>query len=134
MKKAQETETKPIESFEEACAVKGLDPAAILPDVSGFPEAHQKAVTAFAKLIVIGQALNEDWKPDWNTYAETKWYPWFDLEKDEEDNPSGFRFGVSTFVCDYTYAAGGSRLCFATQELSDYAAKQFLDLYEAFIA
>ena len=134
MKKAQETETKPIESFEEACAVKGLDPAAILPDVSGFPEAHQKAVTAFAKLIVIGQALNEDWKPDWNTYAETKWYPWFDLEKDEEDNPSGFRFLASACVCDGTITAGGSRLCFATQELSDYAAKQFLDLYEAFIA
>ena len=74
-----------IKSFTEACKVLGIDPETVLPNVSAFPEQHQKALTAAGKLFIIADALNEGWKPDWND-DNLKYYPWFDLEKDEIRN------------------------------------------------
>lgn len=81
-----------ITTFEEACAKKGLDPLAILPDVSMFPEKHRPALIATAKMYLIAEELNvlEDgkaWEPNWDG-DEEKWTPWWDMEKDK-NNPSG---------------------------------------------
>lgn len=115
-------------TFEEACTSKGYDPAAILPVVVLFPEKHQKAIIAYSKLIIVSEAINEGWEPDWNDGNEYKYLPWFDMEV-EKNNTSGFRFYVTT--CDYsaTLTTGGSRLCFKTSKLAQYAGKQFLDLW-----
>lgn len=126
-----------IKTFEDACKIKGYDPEKVLPDVSPYPEPHKKALTAVAKLIIINEALNhvdnnnQDWKPDWNNYDEDKYYPWFDLEKTEDTNPSGFRlYGVDY---DYDGSGVGSRLVYRTRKLAEYTAKQFEGLYRDFM-
>lgn len=119
-----------IKTFEDACQVKNLDPLKIIPDATVFPEPHQKALTAIAKLIVITDALNEDWKPDWQDNDQYKYYPWFDIEKDK-NNPSGFRFGSVGYY--FATSIVGSRLCFKNEELAQYAGEQFIDLYKDFM-
>lgn len=114
--------TERITSFEEACLEVGEDPMA-----SKFSEGTRDEI-AFKKLKVIVRALNEGWTPNWNNGSEYKWYPWFFL-----DSP-GFRFLASRYGITATSATCGSRLCFKSRELSDYAAKTFLCLYEALIA
>jgi hypothetical protein len=116
-----------IKSFEEACKALNLDPEKVLPDISAFPPPHQAALTATGKLFIIADALNEGWKPDWNNDEEYKFSPWFDLEKHETYNPSGFR--LIDVHCSYGSSYVGSRLCFKSREIAEYAATQFLDLY-----
>jgi hypothetical protein len=115
-------------TFEEACSNRGYDAEKILPDVSNFPEVHQKAITSYAKLIVISECINEGWKPDWNDGDEYKYYPWFDMEVDD-NNPSGFRFHAAAYASAATSAAGGSRLCFKTSDDAERVAKDFIDLW-----
>lgn len=93
---------KKIKTFEEACKVLSLDPAKILPDVSGFPTQHQAALQAAGKLFIVADALNEGWAPDWNNDDEYKYWPYFDMEKDEENNPSGFRLDDVTYYYDFS--------------------------------
>ena len=66
-----------IKTFEDACKALNLDPEQVLPIVSGVPEKHQKAIVSHAKLVIIAEALNEGWQPDWNDSGEWKYYPWF---------------------------------------------------------
>jgi hypothetical protein len=125
----QATTAAHIESFEQACKKLGHDPESILPDVSKFPEKHQKAITAHAKMIIIAEAENDGHQFDWNDWSERKWFPWFDLEVTDE-NPSGFRFIAAYYDRTSTYTTGGSRLCFRTQAAAEHAGKKFLDLYK----
>ncbi|MFT3704673.1 MAG: hypothetical protein QM802_20075 [Agriterribacter sp.] len=116
-----------IKTFKQACKKIGVDPAKALPDVSVFPEQHQKALIATAKLIIINDALNRDennqpWKPDWNNYDEYKYYPWFYL------NSPGFRFDVTVYVL--AVSSVGSRLCYRTRALAKHAGETFIDLYK----
>jgi hypothetical protein len=127
--KATEKETTLIKSFEEACKIKGYDPEAVLPDVSLFPEKHQKALLATSKMLIIAEVLNDGWEPDWNDNDEYKYFPWFDMVYHKKNNPSGFRFSVSVCVISFTYTSGGSRLCFRTRALAEYAGKQFVNIY-----
>jgi hypothetical protein len=119
-----------ITSFADACNALGIKQNC-LPDVSSFPEEHQNALTAHAKLIIIAQALNEGWKPDWNNTDQWKYYPWFEIEA-SKDAPSGFGFSGAHFDYWYSYSSVGSRLCFRTRGLALYAGKKFADLYKEY--
>lgn len=119
-------------SFEQSCKKLGIDPVKAIPDVSAYPEQHQKALIAMAKLFIINEDLNRDksgkpWKPDWNNYNEYKYYAWFDLETYEGASSPGFRFDGADFVD--TNSLVGSRLCYRTRALAEHAAKHFIDLY-----
>lgn len=74
------------------------------------------------KLVIITKALNEGWIPNWDDSDEWKHAPWFEM------GSSGFRY------YDYDYWATdsgvGSRLCFKTEELGEYAGKQFPEIYK----
>ena len=94
-----------IKTFEDACTALGLDPKTCLPDVSGMPEHHRKAIVANAKLTIIAEALNEGWKPDWNNGEWDKWYPWFDMRS----SSGGFSYG--DFGNDNTNSNVSSHLC-----------------------
>lgn len=114
----------PIKTFLEACKKLKIDPKKALPKLTGAPIRFQKAQIAYAKLLIIAEALNEGWAPDWDNQSEWKYWPWFWMNK------PGFRFGVSLYSYTSTYSSSGSRLCFRTRELSDYAGKTFLSLWQ----
>lgn len=80
--------TDRVKSFEDACQVLGI--STNVPEVKGLPRKHQKAIIANYKLIIIAEALNEGWKPNWQDSDEYKYYPWFDMS-----NPAGVGYSYS---------------------------------------
>lgn len=95
--------TDRVKSFEDACQVLGI--STNVPEVKGLPRKHQKAIIANYKLIVIAEALNEGWKPNWQDSDEYKYYPWFDMSNPagvgcSYTNDSGVECG-----CDYRFSA-----------------------------
>ena len=122
--------TEKIKSFEDACKHLGINPND-LPAVDMLPEKDRKSITAFYKLTVIIRALNEGWEPDWSNSNEYKYYNWFYVEKGEDQRSSGFRCDVTCYAVTYTHT--GSRLCFKNEELAEYAAKQFKELYREYL-
>lgn len=110
-----------IKTFEDAMEATGRKE---MPDFSSFPEDMRKHFEALFKMVVIVEALNEGWKPDWDNYSEAKYYPWFEM------SPSSFAFGDSDFDCGLAYAGGGSRLKLKSRELADYCGEQFNDIWK----
>lgn len=121
-----------IKTFEDACKVERLDPKKVIPDFKAYPPKDRKAMIAHAKLVIIAKALNrlankgKQWKPNWDNSQWDKYYPWFDMR----GGSSGFRFGV----CDGWYSGSGvgSRLCFISYEVAEYAGKTFFKLYKEY--
>lgn len=114
--------TDRVKSFEDACQVLGI--STNVPEVKGLPRKHQKAIIANYKLIVIAEALNEGWKPNWQDSDEYKYYPWFDMS-----NPAGVGCSYTHGTASYTYANIGSRLCLKNRELAIYFGQTFTDLF-----
>lgn len=114
-----------IKTFEEACEKLGLDPQKTIPDFSMFPKEHQTAMIAHAKLIIINEALNEGWKPDWTNGQWDKYFPWFVM-----GSPSGDGFSYCDYDNWHASSGVGSRLCFKSRELAKYAGETFLQLYK----
>lgn len=81
---------------------------------------------AYKILKLLAKSLNEGWEPDWNNYNQYKYYPWFWM-----GGSSGFRF--DGFVGWGSNSHVGSRLCFKSRELAEYAANQFTDVYKTFM-
>jgi hypothetical protein len=83
---------------------------------------------AYKKVKLIVKVLNEGWIPDWMD-SEYKYFPWFDMKG--SSSGSGFSF------CDCgdwgTYSSVGSRLCFKSRELAEYAGKQFTEIYKQYM-
>lgn len=78
------------------------------------------------KLIIIAKALNEGWVPDWSNGEWDIWFPWFNM--DDEGSSGRFSFFRSDDRRSASYV--GSRLCFKSSDLAEYAAKQFISLYK----
>jgi hypothetical protein len=121
---------KKIKTFIQACKKLGLD-ASKLPDVSCLPDIHQKAIIAHYKLIIIAQALNDGWQPNWNDSNQGKYYPWFEIKVDTK-SPGGSGLVCSNFSNWYAYSNVGSRLCFKDWETAKYAGTTFKQLYEEY--
>lgn len=110
-------------------------------------------IMAYATLRVITEALNEGWKPQF-TEGERRWYAWYDfLTKEEVEEMSdeekkerrvvgransnanafgGLVYSYAYHVSTNSYTYFGSRLAFKNEELAEYAAKQFGDIYADF--
>lgn len=120
---------KQLKSFEDACKVEGLDATKVVPDFAAYPEQDRRAMIAHAKLVIIVRAANrlanggKEWKPDWDNGKWDKWYAYFWMK----GVSSGFRFDV----CDAWGSASdvGSRLCFKSEDVGEYVANQFLELF-----
>ena len=112
-----------IKTFEDAMEATGRKE---VPDFSSFPEDMRKHFEALFKMVVIVEALNEGWKPDWDNYREAKYYPWFEM------SPSSFAFRVSAcgIDCGDAYAGSGSRLKLKSRELAKYCGEQFKDIWK----
>lgn len=115
-----------IKTFEDACKVLGIEPT--VPEFSGVEESERKALIAHYKLTVIARALNNGWKPNWNDWNQWKYYPWFRMG-DNGGSP-GVGSSFYGFGRDYARSAVGSRLCFESEELANYAGQQFEELYK----
>jgi hypothetical protein len=114
--------TDRVKTFEDACEVLGVAPEDVLPN----SKKTNTAVTAVAKLLVITEVLNEGWKPNWQDSDEYKYMPWF-----EDKTGVGLSFDG---VVDWDTITGiGSRLCYKSNELAEYAAIQFKEIYNDFI-
>lgn len=115
--------TERIKTFADACQEVNIsENMKILLDYNG-RDIDMIASQAFLKLTVIARALNEGWTPDWDNSNEPKYYPYFDMR-------SGVGFSHSCYVHWRTLAHCGSRLCFKTKELAEYAGKQFESIYK----
>ena len=119
--------TDRVKSYEDACAILGIDPHTSMPDTSDCPKEDRKAYVAFHKLVVITRALNEGWRPDWSNTNQPKWFNWW-WTKVMRASPVR-----STYAPSSTDASIGSRLCFKSEALADYAAETFKELYEDYL-
>lgn len=127
---AKQNITDRVKTYADACAVLGIKET--LPDVGGLRPKDRPSVTAYYKLIVIARALNEGWEPDWTNEEEPKYFPWFNFDR-KKNKTAGFAHAYTYSAPTYTSASLGSRLCFKTKALCEYAARQFEPLYEAWI-
>ncbi len=116
----RKTDFRDIKCFEDACKELDIDPDAVCSDVDTSDE------VAYKMLKIIIQAINQEWTADWSNTNQRKWYPWFNLS-------SGFGFDVSFYDFDGSNSNVGSRLCFESEEKSNYAGKQFLEIYRQFM-
>jgi hypothetical protein len=117
--------TDKIKSFEDACA--HLNISTELPIINMIPGLHAKSLIAYYKLIIIIQALNEGWVPNWLNNSEYKWFNWFYFDS------AGFACSYSICAASNTHSHLGSRLCFKSEELTDYAREKFEDLYKEYL-
>jgi hypothetical protein len=81
---------------------------------------------AYRLLKFLVKSLNQGWTPDWASSNENKYFPWFEMR-----GSSGFRF--VGYVYWSSVSDVGSRFCFKTRELAEYAGKQFESVYKDFM-
>lgn len=86
-----------------------------------------KDILAYIKIKMIALALNEGWKPTF-TEDEKRWYPYFKVSK---NGSVSFTLAHYDASCAGTYFS--SYLAFKSQELAEYAGKQFIDIYKDYL-
>ena len=116
--------TERIKTFEDAQKETGRPD---VPEFSEVPEDLRDYFKAQYKIIVVVEALNEGWKPNWEDGNEAKYFPWFYM------SGGVFVFGNTDYRYSFAFAGNGSRLCFKTRELARYAGEQFLEIWTAII-
>lgn len=119
--------TERIKTFEDACEeCPPSDNASILLAYNGI-DSDMIGAKAMVILSIIVRALNEGWTPDWKDSNQCKYYPYFVAKG------AGFGFSDTCYVYWCTRASCGSRLCFKSRELAEYAGKQFESIYNDFL-
>ena len=114
---SNEFDFKSIKTFEDACKRLNVNPK----DVYSPNDAPDEI--AYKQLKIIVKAINNGWTPDFKNTDKYKYYPWF-------NRSSGFSFNDSDYY--RSYSCVGSLLLFESEEKCEYAAKQFIDIYEQF--
>ena len=154
---AQDIKDK-VKTFEDAVAILGDEHPLVAQFrviESSFKEADNNLhLFAYARLVIIAEALNEGWKPKFDG-DECRYYPWFyiytkekyeELDEDEKKKCrvvgrsgsyasafGGVVFAGAGYASSYSYANLGSRLAFKTRKLAEYCGKQFIDIWEKFL-
>lgn len=141
-----------VQTFEDAVRELGDEHPAVRTYNSfkyGY-SAKEPDVMAYLKLRIITAALNEGWEPQF-TEDERRWYCWYNLiSKEDLDSMSeeekkerlvvgrasylavasgGLVYSFASSVSAYSYTYSGSRLAFKSEELAEYAGKQFIEIY-----
>jgi hypothetical protein len=105
-----------------------------MPDLTAIPEEFRPRIEAEIKLMYLAKHLNEDWRPNANEWA---YFPWFYINLVGGNAAYGARAGfggVSPYGgASYTLTHFGSRLCFKTRTLAEYAGRTFTALYEQYL-
>ena len=151
MDKSKKNITNRIKTFDDALEELGPNH----PLVKEYKALCKADVTedtiVYSRLCVITAAMNEGWTPRF-VKGEKRYFPYFYLYTNEEISRMSeeeksrvvFRsysyanaYGGVSFACAYydsVYVANvGSRLAFKTEELAEYAGKQFTKLYAEYL-
>lgn len=154
---AQDIKDK-VKTFEDAVAILGDEHPLVAQFrviESSFKEADNNLhLFAYARLVIIAEALNEGWKPKFDG-DECRYYPWFyiytkkeyeELDEDEKKEcrvvgrsvdgahaDGGVVYAYANGASSLSHAFDGSRLAFKTRELAEYCGKQFFDIWEKFL-
>ena len=146
-----------IKTFEDACAALGNHALVnqyrrIAEEQNPPMDGTATDLIAYLKLRIITAALNEGWEPQF-TEDEDRWYPWFVLWTEDElagkseewkrdrclttmhyhrGEYAGFACADSNGAPSDAAAHIGSRLCFKSDTLAEYAGKQFIQLWMDF--
>ena len=115
-----------IKTAEDAFKKTGYD-SSKLPDLSMIPEKFRAQLTTCFLLMVIFEAINDGWEPDFSNHNQGKYYPWPWVLS------SGFGFSSAGYGYACAHAIVGSRLCFESEDKARHAGNQFLDLYKQFL-
>lgn len=147
-----------VKTFEDAVAILGDEHPLVAQFrviESSFKEADNNLhLFAYARLVIIAEALNEGWKPKFDG-DECRYYPWFyiytkaeyeELDEDEKEDcrvvgrsysgasaSGGVVYANANGASSYSVTMVGSRLAFKTRELAEYCGKQFINIWERFL-
>ncbi len=126
-----------MKSFEDALSImEQIRPSIRLEykHICDLKSDYTKRLIAEFQLLVLSEVLNEGWKPNWNDSNEYKYYPWFFVGGDASDG-AGAGFGIvrSDVGASAAYTNVGSRLCFKSRALAEYAGRTFTTLYEQYL-
>lgn len=138
-----------IKTFADAAKAVGIED----PEEweSGYSDVEPD-ILAYFKLRIITKALNEGWEPKFIP-GEYRWAPYFLLYTKEEIEKmnaetrarvvyrsssvanayGGVSFAHAVYDSASVNAHIGSRLAFKSEELAEYAGKQFTEIYADFI-
>jgi hypothetical protein len=109
-----------VKTIEDAFEVTGRPKV----DFSNVPEDLRAYFENQYNAVVVTEALNEGYKPNWDNSRELKWRPWFAM------SPSSFRFCDAGCECSSAPAGAGSRLCSKSEEIARYSAQQFEEIWK----
>ena len=147
-----------VKTFEDAVKILGDEHPLVAQYrliESSFKEADNNLhLFAYARLVIIAEALNEGWRPKFDG-DECRYYPWFyiytkkeyeELDEDEKkecrvvgrSGSSAYAFGGVAYASagnasSFSYSYYGSRLAFKTRELAEYCGKQFIEIWEKWL-
>ena len=135
MKKVNKTiadfDYKTIKTVEDACEKTGYD-------MSKFPAGELlktkfgRPVVAVNNLMIVTEAVNNGWKPDWANTSQLKYFPWHWIKK-VGSHPTGFGFSFSLYDYALTCPGLGSLLCCDSAEKAAYIGEQFKKEWEDFL-
>lgn len=115
-----------IKTMDDVYKELKIKPTPIYPYPHAESDSELHSINCYVNLTLIAKALNEGWKPDWTDDEQYKYYPWFDLS-------SGSGLVFLRFGYGFALSTVGSRLCFHSRELAEYAGKQFIEIYKGFM-
>lgn len=113
----KEKDFRSFKTFEDCCIDQNEDPNDLKFHDGPLDE------VSYRRLKVIARSLNRNKTLSFADKNQYKWFPWF------EHDGTGFRFLDSDYYCANAFLAGGSRLCYISEEVSNYAGKQFISEY-----
>jgi len=124
--KTEKSIIQKVKTFEQACEMLNISPKS-LPIVSNIDKKLRNYILAQYKLIIITQALNEGWKPNWGDHNQLKYSVWHTIKTDG----TGFDYS-DCYRWDYLSVVP-SRLLYKSSELALYSGRQFKKLWKDYI-
>ncbi|MFA5650020.1 MAG: hypothetical protein WC914_02630 [Proteiniphilum sp.] len=116
-----------VQTFKDACYELGVNPS-VEPTVTDLPPRFQRSVLNYYKLLIITEALNDGWFPDFSDPSQKKWWV-YSYYNSEHGAACGLAYSDSYSAWSYSYSYIGARLAFKDKETAEYALETFKPLY-----